>query len=552
VLRKVIPDWKTWDGRIVNFAAGNGSLAALLLEAFPSATVEDVDYSEQLLATGRKFIDEDFHDGAHSERYTQTCGSFEAVEEGVYDLVVAGEIAEHYEYPEAFLEQLERLARPPAGDTPGGVVFCSVPQGPFKEMMHRNSLDWAKEVRGHKFAFDKRDIEAMLSHKPGFDDVHIPLGETRRSSLCGHFLFHWQRDDQPIHAPDVDRKIARTRPQDRLSVCMIVKDAENDLARCLKSFDHIADEVWIADTGSTDATMHIAKPYTHNGGDVWSIGHCPDALDCPPPGDFSWARNESAKHATGEWILWIDADEAIEHPLVMARYLTDNPFNGYAMKQAHIIKDADDRHDLPVRLFRRVPRGKQAGMSYDCYGAIHEHFQADDNTLIEPALRVIGGDIIHLGYINEKLRRQKCENRNIPLLVRDRRVNPDRVQGRLLEVREWCNLAKWEKEATTKRTGNPNPPVVQWRARLEEGLRILADEFYDPEDKFWGASFDVYQEVLGLLAAGSPFLVADFDAGTGEMFSRELLFANPADYRIFMLDVVKRIEKHAETPDITW
>jgi len=552
-LRNLYPDWETRELRIVNYAAGNGSLAAVLLKTFPCATVLDVDYSQQLLDAGKEFIDKDFEEGAHADRYFQLCGSMEDVEKGVYDLVVAGEIAEHYEYPETFIAELEQLATPPITDEPGGFVFLTVPQGAFAELMHRNSLDWTKEVRGHRFCFEKRDIEAMVGHKPGFDDVHARMGETLRSTLYGHFLFRWQRDDTAIGTPDIERKIRRMRPRDTVAVCMIAKDNENDIVRALKSVDTLADEIWVADTGSTDATKEIALPYTTGGGGVFDIGTCPDAPPgAPPPGDFGWARNESIKHTTADWILWIDTDEALEMPEVVARYLTDSPFNGLSLKQCHVMKDAPYRFDRPIRMFRRVPGGKQSGMTYTCQGVIHEHFQPSMNELIQPALQVVGGDIIHLGYINERLRRVKCEGRNIPLLMWDREKNPDRVLGSLLEAREYANYAKWEIEDIRRKTGNPHPRVERNRNVLLRGLAILSESFFDPSGVYWEPAFEVYQDTLRLLDMGSDFLVAEFDPQTEEMVGTRYRFATSEHHAIYVADVLKRIAAHGVRPEITW
>ena len=66
-----------------------------------------------------------------------------------------------------------------------------------------------------------------------------------------------------------------------LSVCMIVKDEEEVLARCLDSVKDAADELVIADTGSTDATVSIARRYTDR---VFSFAWTDD---------FSAARNFS-------------------------------------------------------------------------------------------------------------------------------------------------------------------------------------------------------------------------------------------------------------------
>lgn len=85
-----------------------------------------------------------------------------------------------------------------------------------------------------------------------------------------------------------------------LSVCMIVKDEEEVLERCLNNLSGLADEIIIIDTGSTDRTKEIASHYTQH---VYDFTWC---------SDFSEARNESLKYATSKWVLVLDADEYIE------------------------------------------------------------------------------------------------------------------------------------------------------------------------------------------------------------------------------------------------
>ncbi|MFH1761258.1 MAG: glycosyltransferase family 2 protein, partial [bacterium] len=84
-----------------------------------------------------------------------------------------------------------------------------------------------------------------------------------------------------------------------LSACMIVKNEEELLGKTLPVLSCSVDEVILVDTGSTDATIEIARA---NGAKVYSF---------PWVNDFSAARNESLKYAQGDWIIWIDADEAI-------------------------------------------------------------------------------------------------------------------------------------------------------------------------------------------------------------------------------------------------
>lgn len=85
-----------------------------------------------------------------------------------------------------------------------------------------------------------------------------------------------------------------------LSVCMIVKDEEKVLDRCLKSIHGIADELIVIDTGSIDKTKEIAKEYTDK------------VYDFEWVKDFSKARNYAASKASGKWILVIDADEYVD------------------------------------------------------------------------------------------------------------------------------------------------------------------------------------------------------------------------------------------------
>lgn len=85
-----------------------------------------------------------------------------------------------------------------------------------------------------------------------------------------------------------------------ISVCMIVKDEEKVLARCLDSLKGIADEIIIVDTGSTDSTKLIAAGYTDKIYDfVWIQ-------------DFSAARNFAFSKATMEYIYSADADEVLD------------------------------------------------------------------------------------------------------------------------------------------------------------------------------------------------------------------------------------------------
>lgn len=85
----------------------------------------------------------------------------------------------------------------------------------------------------------------------------------------------------------------------KLSLCMIVKNEEDVLERCLKSASLFTDEIIIVDTGSTDRTKMIASKYTTKIYDFEWID------------DFAAARNFSFSKASGDYIMWLDADDII-------------------------------------------------------------------------------------------------------------------------------------------------------------------------------------------------------------------------------------------------
>ncbi|MBD2293109.1 tetratricopeptide repeat protein [Anabaena sphaerica FACHB-251] len=85
----------------------------------------------------------------------------------------------------------------------------------------------------------------------------------------------------------------------KLSLCMIVKNEEASLPKCLGSVQNVVDEIVVLDTGSTDKTPEIAQQF---GAKVHYFQWC---------NDFSAARNEALKYVTGDWVLVLDADETL-------------------------------------------------------------------------------------------------------------------------------------------------------------------------------------------------------------------------------------------------
>jgi len=84
-----------------------------------------------------------------------------------------------------------------------------------------------------------------------------------------------------------------------ISLCMIVKNEEEVLARCLDSVKDAVDEIIIVDTGSEDNTKLVASAYTNK------------IYDFEWVNDFSAARNEAYAKATMDYQMWLDADDVV-------------------------------------------------------------------------------------------------------------------------------------------------------------------------------------------------------------------------------------------------
>jgi len=118
------------------------------------------------------------------------------------------------------------------------------------------------------------------------------------------FLADFGPDDQVIEAAltirrreGVYRSVASSGQT--VSLCMIVRDEERNLARCLASCKPVVHELVVVDTGSTDRTRLIAELF---GARLTAVAWSDD---------FSVARNCSLEAATGDWVLVMDADEAL-------------------------------------------------------------------------------------------------------------------------------------------------------------------------------------------------------------------------------------------------
>ena len=144
-----------------------------------------------------------------------------------------------------------------------------------------------------------------------------------------------------------------------ISLCMIVKNEEMHLARCLDSVAGLADEIIIIDTGSDDRTKEIASGYTSK---VYSY---------PWKDDFSEARNYSFSKASMDYCMWLDADDILEEAgkekMIQLKQSLSSDIDMVMMKY----NTAFDEEGRPVFSYFRE-RWVRNSPQYRWVGAVHE------------------------------------------------------------------------------------------------------------------------------------------------------------------------------------
>lgn len=130
-----------------------------------------------------------------------------------------------------------------------------------------------------------------------------------------------------------------------VSLCMIVRDAEETVGRAIKSALAIVDEVVVVDTGSMDNTRLIVEGYGAR------------VVECAWNDDFAAARNAGLDAAYGDWILVLDADETLQsiRPVEVSRLVADDRAIAFTARVRQVGPDGTGSTCEEVRLFRNHP-----------------------------------------------------------------------------------------------------------------------------------------------------------------------------------------------------
>jgi len=191
-----------------------------------------------------------------------------------------------------------------------------------------------------------------------------------------------------------------------IALTMIVRNEESNLHRCFESVKNVVDEIIMVDTGSTDASVDIAKKYNVKISKIkWA-------------NDFSEARNKALERVQSDWILHLDADECLtkESESLILGLINNTSADAFSVVVRNYQSDLDMIKyidDPQIRIFRNYK-----GYQYE--QPVHEqigHSILRNKGTVENSPLMIE----HFGYMDDPIEKAK---RNFPLLEHALQKNP--------------------------------------------------------------------------------------------------------------------------------
>ncbi|MDD2420789.1 MAG: glycosyltransferase [Heliobacteriaceae bacterium] len=238
----------------------------------------------------------------------------------------------------------------------------------------------------------------------------------------------------------------------KISLCMIVKDEEEMLPRCLESVKELVDEIVIVDTGSADRTVEIGRSFGAR------------IIPYQWKGSFAAARNLSMDKARGKWLLLMDADEEmpLETSREIANLLNDQVVEGLILTIRSYRNSSSGTQTEDVPQIRIVKNRKK----YRFSRAVHEQM---DGSVVRSPHTLTRRDlvILHYGYLDERVIAKNKRERNEQLLLADIKTRkPDAYDYYYLALergfrQDWTGAAKYYEKALQIADNN-----MQWVSRL--------------------------------------------------------------------------------------
>lgn len=220
-----------------------------------------------------------------------------------------------------------------------------------------------------------------------------------------------------------------------LSIGMIVKNEEKHIDKCLSALmpilENVDSELIIADTGSEDNTVEIAKKYTDNVFHFEWIN------------DFAAARNSTLDRATGEWFMFVDADEIFANCEPIITFFNSGEYKNY--NSGTFIQRNYGSVSMKTYSDFNAPRLSKIHPETRFEFAIHEGYNS-----FKTPIKILDAVADHYGYIHdddEQTAKKKCE-RNYPLLKK--RLEEEKNPKALLYMQLFEALFETDKEEALK------------------------------------------------------------------------------------------------------
>lgn len=281
------------------------------------------------------------------------------------------------------------------------------------------------------------------------------------------------------------REMIKNHQRESLTVILTTKDNEEHIQGCLDSVKGVADEIVVADLGSTDSTLDLLKEY---GCKIIKPG-----LDNSLLGN-EHSRNECLKESSGKWILWLNPEDRLLNGVNIEKYLRHNPYKGYSIRHKYSKPNdlLDSFIDDPPMLFRNDDSVRFKGMVFER----PEGLDSSEIGVIQD-ITILNTDTdidIHNYYMG-----------TFPLLERDRIKYPDRHIGMVYYMRDLMSICHRNNEPYS------GSPVLSKRevSAVELCMNVISlfeDNFIGINTKMANCALIQYTDANNVLGGGISVL----------------------------------------------
>jgi len=505
---------------VLDYGCAHGAYAIGLAKQLPHLSIHGVDIDHFSTDMATKWAKQlDVADRATFAVWTHDAGKLQNDIGGMpFECALLQEVLEHVPEPWAVAQNVERQVKK------DGWVYITVPFGPWEYASYHN-YPW----RCHVWHFDHHDLHDMFGSKPDLTIDTYYAGDSNELGIAqGWWIVSYRADHKPVPRIDTERKRWLMRPRQTVSASLIAGGASviETLLWNLRSIYHVADEIVIADCGVPIGHLDTAIKLLD---DTEPVARWRDKIRIVPGVDprekgFDVARNMSLAACRMDWVFWLDTDERLMQPTILQKYLRENYYHGYGMRQHHLSCDVPMNPDMPVRLFRR--RAHRDGRALSFIGALHEHPELSLNDGPGPIIVLSDVHIAHLGYLTESIRQNRFV-RNFPLLKLDEEKYPDRMLQKFFIMRDKVQIARFE----LQNTGGRVTPQV--RAMMREVVELGRKHFVGKGNYLNSDAIAYYSEALTILGEGfhtTMMIEADKVQSKPNGSAAQYRFANKEDF----------------------